>query len=722
MIEVDEEQQENGRLYSKDVLSLIFKYIVVYKKYLLLALFFVLIITAANLWVPYLLKTIIDRYVFKQGRIIYLLKDTTQKLDLQKRKHALQGILLDRGTYFLFQSELKYYTKGELEDLEKSGILSEKGYVLVESPKVEGTLKEKVESFRVKGEVMLFSDSLYLFESGILGAFSVQELLELRAMDFRRIIQYVFIIISILLIQFCAAYLQIIFLMKLSQFAMKDLRKDVFSHIISLEVSFYDKNQIGKLVNRVTNDIETLNELFSSVLVTLFQDILIMFGIAFIMFITNLYLAFAVAVSFPFILLLTILFRIKVRNAYRRIRTKVGELNSFLNETITGIRIIQIFVREVQNFKSFTQRNFSLYNSQIKQLNVYAIFRPLISFLRWFSIASVIYFGARGLGIDKISYGLLVMFIAYIERFFAPVQDFSEKFDIMQSATAAGEKILSILKADVVKEVAQFDRPRLDLSTNSMPRSVFQKAHRFSGELQFKDVWFSYNPDEWVLKDVSFSIKPKETLAIVGETGAGKSTITSILTKLYKIQRGQILIDGVSIGDIPFWEIRNNFISVMQDVFLFSRSVRENITLGRKYDEKWFKTVCTATHINRFIENLPNKEEEKVMERGATFSAGERQLLSFARALYFNPSVLVLDEATSSIDTETERLIQDAIINITKGRTSIIIAHRLSTIRHADKIIVLDKGKIVEQGNHAFLLAKKGIYHKLYTLQFSNLL
>lgn len=699
-----EDSETDEKLYSRDVLRLIFGYVFVYRKYLFTALLFVLLITGANLSVPYLLKVIIDRYIFKQGRIVHLNAYVPDHRGSFDERQFRRGVYLTDSTYFLFQSRLKYFSRKEKEELKNSGVFSKDMYTLIESPVLDGDLKEKIESYIINGDILLFGDSLYLFNTSVMGRFKVAEIYQLRSKDFVSIVQYIFFIIGILLIQFGSSYLQIMFLMKLSQLAMKDLRKDLFSHILTLEVSYYNNNPIGKLVNRVTNDIETLNEFFSSVLITLFQDILMMLGIALVMFCTDLYLALIVAVSYPFVVLCTIIFRVQVRNAYRSIRTKIAELNSFLNETITGIRIIQIFVREVSNLKRFIKMNTAVYRAQLKQLYVYSVFRPLISFLRWFSIAAVIYFGARGISQNRITFGLLVMFIAYIERFFAPVRDLSEKFDIMQSATAAGEKLISVLKADAVKE--------MDGDTH--------RFHRFRGEIIFDDVWFSYKPEEWILRGISFSMKPGETVAIVGETGAGKTTIISILSRFYRIQRGSILIDGTNINDIPYSVIRKNIVSVMQDVFLFSRNVRENVILGLPYDERMFKTVSRATHIDRFIEKLPEGEMEPVMERGITFSAGERQLLSFARALYFNPSILMLDEATSSIDTETERLIQDAIIHLTEGRTSIIIAHRLSTIKNADKIIVIDRGKIVEQGSHRILLTKKGIYHKLYTLQFND--
>jgi len=708
MDEYAEDTGQNGRLYNREVLNLLFKYVLRYRRYLLIALLFVLFITGSNLVIPYLLKTIVDRFIFKQGRVVEFL--WAQQLD----RRLLRGLQrLGEDTAFLYQSQLKHLTKKEMEKLEGSGILSGETYLLVTPPQLEGRLGEKLAGLLASGKAIRYGAHL-LINTDSISEFTLNELLALRQADFRNVLVYVLVIVGVLFLQFGASYVQIVYLMKLSQLAMKDLRKDLFAHLLTFEVTYFDQNRIGRLVNRVTNDIETLNELFSSVLVTLFQDLLMMLGIALVMFFTDLYLAAVVSLTYPFIILFTIVFRIQVRNAYRIIRTRISELNSFLNETITGMRVIQIFVREMKNFQNFRGLNSAVFQAQLKQLYVYAVFRPLISFLRWFSIAAVIYFGARGIGLDRVSYGVLVMFIAYIERFFAPVQDLSEKFDLMQNANAAGEKIISVFGADASHEALSSDH-------KSRGHSRQPRDYRFLGDICFEDVWFSYKPEEWVLKGISFSVRPEETLAIVGETGAGKSTIVSVLSKYYRHQKGRILIDGLEIEEIPHWRIRKNFAAVMQDVFLFSRSIRENIILGRPFDQDWFDTVCRVTHVDRFIRELPGGDMEQVMERGVTFSAGERQLLSFARALYFNPSVLVLDEATSSIDTETERLIQDAIMNLTKGRTSIVIAHRLSTIKHADRIIVIDRGRIVEEGNHKSLLAKKGIYHTLYHLQFSNL-
>jgi ATP-binding cassette subfamily B multidrug efflux pump len=697
-----EEEKENQKLFSREVLRLLFKYVFKYKNYLFIALILVVSITGASVSVPWLLRLIIDRYIFKQGRVVELDHYTA------RAKHPFY---LDGDRYFLFQSELKYLSKEERKSLIEEGVLSRDVYTLTEPASSTPELEKKLHGYIQEGEILDFSnDSLpvYLMKNDILANFTVAEVFALRTSDFRNIVFYTIVIIAILLVQFGASYIQIIYLMRLSQYAMKDLRKDLMDHIIYLDASYFDKNPVGKLVNRVTNDIQTLNELFSSVLVTLFQDLLMMVGIAGVMFFTELRLAGVVACTFPLILLITILFRIKVRKAYRIIRTKLTELNSFLNESITGIRIIQIFTRELKNMKTFIGKNDAVYRAQRDQLYVYAVFRPLISFLRWISIACVIYFGARGIGLDRISFGLLVMFIAYVERFFAPVQDLSEKFDIMQSATAAGEKIISLLNVKVGEKASRYIRPA--------QRAKF--PDRLAGHIVFDDVWFAYEPGEWVLQGVSFSVEPRQTVAIVGETGAGKSTIINILSRFYAIQKGKILIDGIDISEIPHSVLRKNVVSVMQDVFLFSSTVRENITLGKSYSDEWFKKIAETTHIDRFIESLPEKDREPVMERGVTFSLGQRQLLSFARALYYNPPILVLDEATSAIDTETELLIQDAISHLIKDRTSIIIAHRLSTIRNADRIVVLDRGKIVEEGNHEELIKKEGIYHHLFKLQF----
>lgn len=773
-----EDNTDTSKLYNKDVTKLLFKYIFRYKKYLLIAILFVIIITSVTLAVPYLSKTVIDRFIIKKGYIVnYVNFKPVTKDDHFLESKIKKSIKLDDNHYFFIQSELKYFSKIQIRKYIKNNVFSANKFVLIETPLINEKLKNKLDQLKKKKDAYQFNNNIYLINEDSLNQFKINDIYNLRITDFKNIVLIVFLVIFLQVIQFLASYFQIIFLMKLSQFSMRDLRQDLFDHIASLETKYFDENPIGKLVSRVTNDIETLNEMFSSVLITLLQDLLMMSGILVIMFLTSIKLALIVSATIPFIILLTILFRLKAREAYRKIRTQVARINAFLNETITGIRIIQIFVQEIKNLKKFRVINKDLYKANIQQLYVYAVFRPSIGILRWIAIASLIYFGANGILSHTVSYGIIVMFISYIGRFFEPVQDLSEKFDIMQSATAAGEKILFVFNSKYYKEseenkkIEEFLKKYLkeeeDIETNekdakqdkveqykigqdnkieqdkieqnkkvikSNKDNIYKyktinyinkngyddNYFRFKGDIVFDKVWFAYKPDQWILKDLSFHIKPEETLAIVGETGAGKSTIINILSKFYRIQKGHIYIDGIDINDIPIPVLRRNISIVMQDVFLFSKTVKENIILNSKFDKEKFDFVVKLTHMDKFIQRLPDKENEMVMERGVTFSAGERQLLSFARSLYFDPSILVLDEATSNIDTETEKLIQDAISHLIKGRTSIIVAHRLSTIKNANNILVIDKGIAVESGDHNSLIAKKGIYYQLYKLQFSS--
>jgi ABC-type multidrug transport system fused ATPase/permease subunit len=715
-----EDESAEGKIFNHDVVGILVKYVAPYKKYLAVSLLFVVIITGATLSVPYISKIIIDRLIVKQGSIVNITsarftKDESSML----HKKLAKGCALSDGTWFLMQSEFSFLSGKKLQQLTHEGTLSAQKYTLIESPVLNPAIVEKIMRLSKQGDVKFISPALFLVNAGAMKQFSVNELMRLRAFDIRKIGLYVLLVLGIFTVQFIASYLQIVSLMNLSQKAMRDLRRDLFAHVLSLEISYFDKNPIGRLVNRITNDIEALNEMFSSVLITFFQDLLILAGITVIMFMTDVTLALVIAISFPFLIVITILFRIKARSAYRTIRTKIAALNAFLNESISGIRIVQIFVQEIKQIRKFSAVNKAVYDSNMQQLYIYGIFRPLIEFFRWFAIAGVIYIGAHLISIDRISYGLVVMFLSYIGTFFEPIGDLAEKFDTLQSATAAGEKILLLFNAPARKELPdagaiisfkQTKGDRFASTQNDVPR--------LDGEIKFDDVWFSYKPDEWVLKGVSFSIKKNQTLAIVGETGSGKTTIANLLARFYPIQKGAISVDGTDVTDIPYPILRGNIAMVMQDVFLFSRTVAENVALRTDFNEQKLAQALNISHCNKFVRGLKNGADEMVMERGATFSAGERQLLAFARALYFDPAILVLDEATSNIDTETERLIQDATARLIRGRTSLIIAHRLSTIRSADSIIVLEHGKIIEQGDHQSLLAAQGLYYELYKLQF----
>lgn len=695
-----EETEIKGKLFNKEVIILLLKYIFRYKGYFLLALLYMCVITAVTLYVPALSKMIIDKIIIKQG-YTGSLSNAPEK---QYVPFSSKVIQLGNDTVFIFKNTLSSFPPDEIRQWIDSGFLSRKKYILIESPQLSGRLETKFRKSIDNGAVLAFADSMYLMSEDVRETFTATELISLRAADINKLSEYFFIVIVLFILQFIASYLQIIALMKLSQKAMRDLRTDLFTHIISLELPFFDSNPVGRVVSRVTHDIESLNEMFSSVLVTLLQDILIMSGVIVVMFYTDVRLALIVSCTFPPLFAVIVVFRNEARKAYRVIRTKITDLNAFLNESISGIRIIQIFTNELKQFQKFNRINNDVYRANIRQVHIYAVFRPLIGLFRWVAVASLIYFGAHAILNDRISYGLVVMFVVYIGSFFEPIGDLAEKFDILQSATAAGEKILSVFKTSARKEGIEFFQQK--------------KQSRFRGEIVFDDVWFSYVPGEWVLKGVSFCVSPRQTIAIVGETGSGKSTIINLLGNFYPVQKGEIRIDNKNINEVSLNSLRSNIATVMQDVFLFSRSVKENITLGSVYDENKFNTVINMTNSNILVEGLSRGIEQQVMERGVTFSAGERQLLAFTRALYFDPSILVLDEATSNIDTETEILIQNAISRLVQGRTSIIIAHRLSTIRHADCILVINNGKIAESGDHKSLMNLKGLYYELYRLQF----
>lgn len=704
-----DENLAQQKLFNIDVIKLLFRYVFRYRRYLYYSLVFVAVTTATTLYVPVLTRDIIDKYVVNAG---YMARRNTQSESSDQKlfnvKIDNEGVVLDTQWVFIYQSTLKHFSKKFIDSQREKDILSKKKYTLVNLDAVSNELRMKIDRKAADQYCVVINNHLLIPQDGA-QVFTVKEMSQLRANDMKMVFLLSFAILGLFAIQFGASYLQILALMKLSQKAMRDLRTDLFSHMLSLELSFYDKNPVGKLVNRVSNDIESLNELFSSVIVNMSQNLLIMAGVVIMMFIADAYLAALVCCTIPVLVLIIFVFRAQARSAYRLIRTKITELNTFLNENISGIRITQVFVQEKKQINKFSVLNNEMYRANIRQLNVYAIFRPMIDFFRWFAIATVIYFGAQSIIDGRISYGLIVMFLAYIGTFFEPIGDLAEKIDILQSATAAGEKILTIFKTDARREIYAGEQAGSSVT-----------VEKFNGEIVFDNVWFAYVPGEWVLKGVSFIVKPKTTLAVVGATGSGKSTIISLLARFYVPQKGRITIDGVDINGIPYEILRKNLSIVMQDVFLFSRTVKENVILNEPWDALRYENVMRDTNAGIFVERLHLKHDEMVMERGVTFSAGERQLLAFARSLYADPSILILDEATSNIDTHTELLIQDAIAKGIRGRTSIAIAHRLSTIRNADTIIVIEHGVVSESGTHDQLIDRKGIYYELFRLQFDS--
>jgi ATP-binding cassette subfamily B protein len=482
-----------------------------------------------------------------------------------------------------------------------------------------------------------------------------------------------------------------------------DLRMELFRHLQNLSLKFYDRNPIGRLITRVTSDVEVLNDMFSSGIVMVFSDVFMIAGILWFMFSMNWQLAFVSLSVLPFLFYGTFLFRKKAREAYRDVRIQIAKINTFMQEHITGMIVDQIFNREKKAYDQFTELNAAHRDANIRSIFYYAVFYPAVDIIGAVAVGLIVWY-AGGKSLDgKVTIGTIMAFLQFNEMFWRPIRDLSEKYNIMQTAMASSERIFKLLDD---QSILQNPKSAVSLST-------------MKGKVEFRNVWFAYSDEDWVLKNVSFTMQPGETVAFVGHTGAGKTTIISLLSRFYEIQKGDILIDDINIKDVNVGDLRSHIAVVLQDVFLFSGDIKGNISLGN--DAISFERVKAAAQfvgVDQFIEAMPKQYDEAVKERGSTLSVGQKQLLSFARALAYNPKILVLDEATSSVDTQTELLIQSAIKKLLAGRSSIVIAHRLSTIQSADKIIVMHKGEIRESGTHQQLLALGGIYYKLYQLQY----
>ncbi len=508
-----------------------------------------------------------------------------------------------------------------------------------------------------------------------------------------------------LLLQAFIQYFLTYYTQYLGQRTLYDLRTQIFNHIQKLALKFYDRTPIGRLVTRATNDVEALGELFSSGIVMVFSDVYIIIWILAFMFFMDVKLSLVTLSVLPVLIYGTFLFRRKVRESYRDVRLHLARLNSYMQEHVTGMSAVHIFHKEKDELKKFSSINNDYRTANIKSIFYYAIFYPSVELLSSVAVGMIVWYGGGEIIQASLTIGVLFAFIQYTEMFFRPIRDLSEKYNIMQTAMASSERIFKLLDNETF--IKNPDNP--------------VKLGKVKGSIEFKNVWFAYNNDDYVLKDISFSINPGETIAIVGHTGAGKTSIINILTRFYDINKGRILVDGIDIDKVDKKELREHISIVLQDVFLFSGNIESNINLDKKEISR--EKVIEAAKIvgaDEFVKNLPAKYDEEVKERGATLSVGQKQLISFARALAYDPQILILDEATSSVDTETELLIQKAIEKLLVGRTAIVIAHRLSTIQNADNIIVLHKGEIRESGNHQELLAKRGIYYKLYQLQYKD--
>ncbi len=669
------EEESLGKQYDSKLMKRLLKFANPYKGLIFIVAALMLVVICLDLLMPYIIKNVIDNNI-NWSKATYTITETEKDNSVKLGE--------------------KFVVRGELLEGKKGTIVynsNNEPYV------VEGTLKENTP--------LTFENNRVNQEGNQYTAYKISkdDLVILRGEDLKSINRSAIYVLAICIAMFIFNYTQIFILQYTGQKIVYNIRATIFKHVESLSLSFFDKNPVGRLVTRVTNDVETLNEMYTSVLVYLFKDIFLLVGIVIAMFILDVKLAIVSIITLPVVIGLTMVFRKYDREAYRKVRSRLSKINSSLSENITGMKTVQIYGVEDKKFREFDNINDSYSQAAMEQIKVFAIFRPLMDMVYQLALAILIWVGGREvLGMD-INLGVLYAFISYIQKFFQPIFDLSEKFDILQSSMASSERIFMLLDNDtMIKD-----------TKNPMELS------RLNGNIEFKNVWFAYNSDEWVLRDVSFKINSGETIAFVGATGAGKTSIISLISRLYDIQRGEILIDGINIKHMKQEDLRRNLATVLQDVFLFTGDIKGNVRLNNEnITDADVVKACEHVNANVFIEKLPEKYDSPVNERGSTFSQGERQLIAFARALAFNPPILVLDEATANIDTETESLIQDALNKLTNGRTTIIVAHRLSTIRNADKIIVLHKGKIREMGNHEELLHKNGLYSNLYKLQYEG--
>ncbi|MES0363384.1 MAG: ABC transporter ATP-binding protein [Desulfobacteria bacterium] len=643
------EEDQLGKPYNLRLLRRLFPYVRPYGLLFFLSIGLVIAITVLDLALPYLTKVAIDSYIVKD------ITDEDGAESQQKRFYVA--------------------------DLRR--------------PEIEKVVNRYPSFFKVEWpKARIRYEDLSKLEKG--------DRVDLRRRDYAGVARIALIFVGVIICHFLFSFGHVIIMEYAGQSIMHDLRLTLFRHIQGLSVAFFTRNPVGRLVTRMTSDIQNMHEFFTSIITVLFKDVFLVLGITVVLLVMNWQLALICFLMLPVIFVATSYFSRLTRDVFRELRVKLAEINTRLQESIDGIRIVQLFLQEKRNYERFHRLNHENYLAGMRQINIFAVFMPAIEILSSVTTALVIWYGGGRVLAEIISLGTLVAFISYMRMFFRPIRDIAEKYNIMQSAMASSERIFLLL--DTQDRIPEPD--------------VQAKISDKEASVSFDNVWFSYIGGEWVLKDISFAVQQGETLAIVGPTGAGKSSLIHLLERFYDPIKGRITLGGVDVRHLPKSMVRARTALITQDVFLFADTVRRNITEGNPIlTPDRLQEIIAASNIERLIQRLPDGLDTVLTEGGRTLSGGERQLLAFARALARDPEILILDEATSSVDTQTERLIQEATVRLMRNRTAIVVAHRLSTIRYADRIIVLHRGRIRESGTHDELIAREGLYYQLYQWQ-----
>jgi len=702
-----------GKIYDRRLYARLLHYLKPYLKWVFLSLFVLLFVAGAEVVIPLIQRTAIDDLIVSNRSLLIFEDEAVPREFVAKYKlpKKQQYQYNDKNFVIITSRNKNQINKTDLDEVARQGFLTSDTFYIIKngSDKIEllNRYMQQVKEpnagekgtqgwFRIsKGEIAVPKARLDKIPS--------RERFELRKESADQLVWLAVIFLVIIILRFISGYVQSVVTAYFSQMAMNDLRHDVFAHLQKMPVKYFDQNPVGRLVTRVTNDVRAIDEMLASGVITIIQDSILIVAIVVLMLVLNWQLALVSFTILPLVIMVIAEFRRRTRVIYREVRKHLAALNATLAEHISGQKIIQLFNQYSNKRQDFANTNTKYFNTSIKQLKLFAFFRPIINVSSQIAVAVIIWYGGGQVLRDAITIGLLMAFTQYIQKLFRPINDFSEKFNVLQGALAGAERIFDLM-----------DQPTEEYRENLISDS------KMKGEIEFDHVWLAYNPGEWVLKDITFKIKPGEKIALVGHTGSGKTSIVNLMLGMYPYQKGEIRIDGKPLSSYALHDIRANIGIVQQDVFIFSGNIRDNIALNNdKLTDEEVVQVAKYVNADKFICKLPQKYQEPVMERGATLSTGQRQLIAFARVLAYDPSIFILDEATSNIDTETELLIQDALKKIVVNRSSIIIAHRLSTIQHVDRILVLHKGELVEEGSHFDLLDKEGLYYDLYRLQYT---